>query len=152
YHVGRHEATLTRSLGFTGVDVKSFVKQWQSAAVEDPGSVERAFSFRRSAGAAPTMHLELRSSADFSATQDIIWRVTPRQLGCEALLNLVGREGELMLVEFDLPKGLHLEEVLGQDLHSWSVTGQRVQIWLRPGIGRSALTWRAWMPAPGPPG
>lgn len=152
YHLGPQDAVLTQSLGFTGVDVKSFVTQWQSAGVEDPGSVERAFSFRRSAGAPPTMHLELKSPADFTANQEIVWRVGPRELVCETVLNLTGRGEDLMFVEWNLPAGLHLEGVQCPDVQAWSVSGQRVQVWLRPGIGKAALTWRAWMSSTRPPG
>ncbi len=45
YHLGLREATLTESLGFTGVDLKSFVAQWQSAGVEDPGPLGALFRF-----------------------------------------------------------------------------------------------------------
>jgi hypothetical protein len=151
YHVGRHEAALTQSLGFTGIDVKSFISQWQSFGVEDPGSVERAFSFRRSTGVLLSMHLALRSPADIIANQEILWRVGPRQLSSETVVNLVGN-GELMFVEFGLPTGLHLEEIAGADVHQWSVTHQRAQVWLRPGTVRTGITCRAWAANPRQPG
>ncbi len=152
YHVGRGEATLKESLGFTGVDLESFAALWQKAGVEDPGTPVRAFSFRRSSGQALSMHLDLHAVASgYNVVQNLVWRVGPSELDLEASVQLSGREADLALVEWDLPAGLHLDEIVGADVHSWSITDRHIQVWLRPGLTRAALTWRAWLasaPAP----
>ena len=144
YHVGRFGASLKESLGFTGVDLKSFVTQWQSAGVDDPGSLGRAFSFRRSAGAPLSLHLDLKPQIPFEASQEITWRVGPHELECEAAYHVDGRDQELTLVEWNLPAGLQMEEVLGAEVRMWSITDRRVQVWLRPGVNKATLSWRAW--------
>ncbi|HEV8062209.1 MAG TPA: hypothetical protein VGP68_20185 [Gemmataceae bacterium] len=152
YHLGLREAALTESLGFTGVDLKSFAAQWQSAGVEDPGSLGRAFSFRRSAGAPLSMHLDLKPLIRFTASQAFAWRARPNELAGEATLHLEGREEDLTLVEWDLPASLQMEEVLGADVNLWSVTNQHVQVWLNPGVNKSTISWRAWSPSTRPLG
>jgi hypothetical protein len=149
YHVGRGEAVLKESLGFTGVDLESFSALWQKAGVEDPGAPTRAFSFRRSSGQALTMHLELRALASgCNAVQNLVWRPGRSEFHLEASLQLAGHEEDLALVEWQMPAGLHLDEIVGTDVHSWSITGQHVQVWLRPGLTRAALTWRGWQASP----
>ena len=146
FHLGPRGASLTESLGFTGVDLKSFVTEWQSAGAGDPGLLGRAFSFRRSATASPTMHLDLKPLTRFTASSEVAWRVGPRELACEASLHLNGREEDLMVVEWDLPAGFQMVEVLGVDVHVWSITEKHVQVWLRPGVNKTDITWRAWAP------
>ena len=144
YHVGRFGASLKESLGFTGVDLTSFVTVWQSAGVDDPGILGRAFSFRRSAGAPLSMHIDLKPQIPFEASEEITWRVGPHEFECDAAFHVDGRDQELTLVEWNLPPGLQIEEALGAEVRMWSVTGRRVQVWLRPGVNKATISWRAW--------
>jgi hypothetical protein len=144
YHVGRFGASLKESLGFTGVDLKSFVTQWQSAGVDDPGILGRAFSFRRPAGAPLSMHIDLKPPTPFEALREITWRVGPQELECEAAYHVDGGDQELTLVEWVIPTGLQMEEALGAEVRMWSITDRRVQVWLRPGVNKATITWRAW--------
>ncbi len=152
YHLGRRDVTLTESLGFTGIDLNAFIAQWQKAGVEDPGVLKRAFSFRRSAGSTLSMHLNLHAPNGPTAVQELVWRLGPRELICEGTLQLAGNEEDLMLVEWEQPPGLRLEEVAGPEVYSWSVADRHVQVWLRPGTNDTAITFRAWAPNDRPPG
>ena len=145
YHVGRFDAFLKESLGFAGVDLKSFITAWQSAGFDDPGTLGRAFSFRRAAGAPLSMHLDLKPRVPFEASQEITWRVGPHELECEAAYHVDGRDQELTLVEWNIPSGLQMEEVLGAEVRMWSITDRRAQVWLRPGVNKATITWRAWV-------
>ena len=145
YRLENREALLSGNLGLTGIDLDRFVSAWQASGAEDPGQPASAFSFLRSAGSDPSLTLELKEPANrVAAEQEFSYQLGPRSFFFDATMRLTGREEDLILAEWDVPADIVLGEISGADVHGWTRTGNRVQVWFHQAVTKTILTWRGW--------
>jgi hypothetical protein len=88
--------------------------------------------------------------AGVQVTQHIAWRVGVERAEFEAQIRLGAPNGDIAVVEWDVPTELTIVRLSGADLVSWSQTGTRIQAWL-DGPRRSAkLQMGGWVKTPHP--
>jgi hypothetical protein len=150
YRVEGLEATVIDDRRLPPRDAESLHRVWQTAKLEDPGPLERAFGFRRTAGETPSVRLRLHTPRPRArCLQNLVWRVYPTQveLRATARLTTTGEE-DLALVEWKVPAEVVLTEVGGPQVRSWSRAGPRVQVWLQRSLGETAVELRGWLARP----
>lgn len=132
-----------QDLAVTNVASDQFTRLWTALAGRTAGPITRAYSFRRTGGAAGLV-LGLRPQLPAGAF-DATWDVRPEFADLTARVTLRADAGDLSLVELLLPSTLTLASVEGPALHHWERAGNRLQVWLaRPGR-RITLQIRGWV-------
>jgi hypothetical protein len=153
YRLDGIKGELKTFLRVNPIEPEQFVRRWRAVRGTDPAAPPAyACTFeRRPAG--PALGLDLKvEPARFDAVQDLTWRVGPGQVDLRAVLRLNPlADGDLALVEWEVPEAVTLTRLTGPDVRSWSRTGSRVQVWLTHAIGASeggtelqATGW--WLP------
>jgi hypothetical protein len=106
------------------------------AGASEPRDV---FSFRRRPGDFTLGRLQLAPSlGEPSAVQDVHWQVSADFADFKARCQLTAGEDGIALVEWELPAGLQITRVTGNDVLSWSRTGTRLQVTLGKSTGEPA--------------
>jgi hypothetical protein len=135
--------------GLTAFDRQQFASLWKQAAMVDPRLPwlpAHAFSFQRGKAEAPALQLDLHvASPRARAVQSIAWHVGIEDAEFEANTSLTAPDGDLTLVEWDVPPEVTVARLTGAEVLSWSQTGTRVQAWLdspRRGANLHLSGWR----------
>jgi hypothetical protein len=151
YRVNGVRADLVDFVGVSAVEPEVFTTEWQTAATEDPGMPERAFSFRRTAGRAPALRLGLREAHEPpQCSQSLTWRIAAGAVDLQARARLVAAESQLALLEWQVPKALQVTDVSGPQVRSWCCSGQRLQVWLRQSAREATLDITGSLPRKSP--
>lgn len=145
--------------GLTIHEREQFALLWRLAVLGDPRFPwlpTHAFSFDRGATGAPALKLDLQIAAPrVRGVQDLAWRVGVEQAEFHATIRLTAPDGDLAVVEWELPPEVTVARLSGPELVSWSQTGGRVQAWLdgpRRGAQLQLVGWvKTPRPAPMPP-
>jgi hypothetical protein len=153
YRLQGIQANLMESRGWEKVSEDSFwLKIWLPLRAE-PRSARPAQAFARERDSQGVVRLNLLTPAlKGHGEQRVAWSVGPGR----AELSAVGRWVDVPvpgLLQWEVPVGIHLDEVRAPNLRSWSRTGSRLQIWLdsadqmpaEPGI---VVQLTGWMPRP----
>jgi hypothetical protein len=135
-------------LSTAGIKPDAFAQSWQRAVrkFSDAGPPTQAYSFQRQPGGPAVLWLTPKPP-DIRARQQVSWRVGPHYADVEAAVTLTAPAGGLMLVEWDVP-GIHVTEVSGSRVRSWSRTFSQVQVWLTGPCTRAELRLGGWLPLP----
>ena len=56
--------------------------------------------------------------------------------------------GPASLFEWDIPVSLVLDDVSGPDVHTWSRTGSRLQVWFTHSLTETTIRLAGWLPRP----
>jgi hypothetical protein len=136
-----------QQLGVTSVTEESFADAWRKDGMGDPGPLTRAFSFRRAPGGdgVAGLWLTLRPPP-YQAAVETTWRVRHRQADFKATVPIKAPAGAVSLLEMDVPAAVRLTRVIGAQVHGWSRTGPRVQIWLKESAKQTTLDLEGWVP------
>jgi hypothetical protein len=136
-----------QQLGVTSVADESFAEAWRKEGMGDPGPLTRAFSFRRTPGGdgVAGLRLTLRPPT-YQAAVETTWRVRRRQADFKAAVPIKATDGDVSLVEAEVPAAVRLTRVSGAQVHGWSRTGPRVQIWLKEPARQATLSLEGWVP------
>lgn len=149
YRVEGLEASGVEWRRVTGIDPKQFRQVWQAFGLEDPGRIEHAYSFRRAGGAAPFLRLDLRPAPSrLSCVQEIDWQLGTERADFRLAARLESPERNAVLIEYEVPAGVIVAEVLGSGVRSWSRQAGRVQIWLQRSAGEASVEMTGWQPRP----
>src|SRR5262249_28783670 len=101
---------------------------WRTARQEDLGEPTRAF-WRDKSGFLP---LSLKPpAAQARCDSEVSWRVGPRQASVRATAKLTSPDTNLAMVDWEVPGALSIVEVSGPQVHHWTRTGPRLQVWLQ---------------------
>jgi hypothetical protein len=140
-------------LGVTSVPDDFFTDIWRKEGMGDPGPLTRAYSFRRAQGGdgVAGLRLTLRPTP-YQAVTEATWRVRSRQADLKATVQIKAASGDVSLLEADLPPTIRLTRVRGDQVHGWSRTGNRVQIWLKEPARQAILVLEGWAPPAEPAG
>jgi hypothetical protein len=82
--------------------------------------------------------------APLQVTQDLAWRLGPRQADLHATLNVRSRTDPPALVEWQIPASVTVVQVTGPDVRSWNRSGSRLQVWLQRSAERTELRLTGW--------
>jgi hypothetical protein len=116
---------------------------WRLARQEDLGEPTR--TFWRSKGGWLQLILSPRP-LQTRCTSDISWRISPRQAMLRATAKVTAPDASLALVEWELPAALQLIEVTGSQMHHWTRSGPRIQVWLQKPVSEITLQLTGWLP------
>jgi hypothetical protein len=151
-------AIQTQGLTATGREREQFAESWRQSVLGDlrlPGLPTHAFSFDRATTGAPSLKLNMHyASPRLKGSQHIAWNLSGDQSECKAVIQLSAPNGDLSLVEWDVPSDFFVARISGNELACWSQTGSRVQAWLDSPRKSAALELTGWQktPRPKPPG
>jgi hypothetical protein len=129
----------------------AFAQSWRRAVrkFSDGGPPTQAYRFQRQPGGPAVLWLTPKPPA-VHARQQAAWRVGPDHVDLEAAVTLTAPAENLMLVEWEVPR-VHVTEVSGPQVRSWSRTASQVQVWLTGPCARAELRLSGWLPlTPGP--
>jgi hypothetical protein len=129
------EATIPEHVGLVVTDPHDFASQWKAAGQAEPRAgwqPSKAYSFDRGASGQPLLQVRLRPAAlGARVEQQFTWRIGPSLAEFSATAYVADPNGDLALLEWDVPLDLVITTVRGPDIQSWSKTGSRLQVWLR---------------------
>jgi hypothetical protein len=80
-----------------------------------------------------------------TAWQEIHWRLGPREAEFDASVRLTAPSRQFAWVECDLPAEINLIDVTGPEVHAWSQSGRRLQIWLKGLVAETSFRLTGWM-------
>jgi hypothetical protein len=142
----------TQGLTATGREREQFAESWRLNVLGDPrltGLPTHAFSFDRATTGAPSIKLNMHyTSPRLQGSQQIEWNLSGDQAECKAVIQLSAPNGDLSLVEWDVPSGFFIARISGNELACWSQTGSRVQAWLDGPRKSAALELTGWQKTP----
>ncbi|HEX5272211.1 MAG TPA: hypothetical protein VFW33_17060, partial [Gemmataceae bacterium] len=106
-------------------------------------------ALRREPGGEPFLLLSLRvAPPPVRGSEDVVWRVGARQADLRATARLTAPDGELSLVEWDVPADVTVTRVGGPQgrdpVWHWSRAGGRVQAWLDHTTGGAEVELEGW--------
>jgi hypothetical protein len=130
YRLQNVQANVLESRGWERISEDSFwLKTWLPLRAE-PRSGRPAQAFVRERDALGAIRLALvPPAAKGHGEQRMTWTVGPGRVE----LSAVGRWFDVPvpgLLQWEVPAGIHVDEVRAPNLRSWSRTGSRLQIWL----------------------
>jgi hypothetical protein len=138
------KARLVEYLAITGAHPSDFTAFWRAARMGDPGPDLTAFRFRRTGGS-PLARVDLQPpDDDATGLQMVDWTVGRQRADFRLAVNLDARERTLAMIEWDIPRGVTVAEVGGEDVRDWSQTGARLQVWLRRPLTTCAVQLAGW--------
>jgi hypothetical protein len=125
---------------------------WLSAKVEaDPRPPTKAYQ-RKTLGAAPAIRFRATTEPREQATADIFWRIGPRRAEAEIAARVTVPGGHVALVEWSVPAAVTVSDVRGPDVHCWSRTGSRLQVWLAKPTAEATMQVIGFVTRPVPAG
>jgi hypothetical protein len=134
--------------GLTPFDRQQFASRWKQAAMVDPRLPwlpAHAFSFQRGKAEPPALRLDLQVAAPrVQAVQEIAWRLGVEQAEFDATASFTAPDGDLTLIEWDVPPEVTVARLSGAALLSWNQTGSRVQAWLDGPRRGARVQWSGW--------
>lgn len=137
--------TVIEHLRLTGIRPEDFLATWSQAGQANMPPLAGAYSFRRKAGAAPLLRVQLRPPTPaLSVSQEIVWLVGPRRADMQATARCTAQEGDMARVDLLLTSGLVLTDITGRDVRHWNRAGPRVQVWLRRSLKETELQLQGW--------
>lgn len=126
------------------VEPAEFTQLWRTARAVPPGPLSYACVFVRRP-AAPALGLDLEpQETSFEAVQDLAWLVGPQQADLRATLHLTAPDGDLSLVEWELPNAVTVARISGPDVRCWNRAGPRVQVWLQRAVSATDVQLTGW--------
>jgi hypothetical protein len=128
---------------------EAFLKDhWLMAKAEaDPRPPAAAYQ-RTVPGPAPQLRLRVKPGARDQALVEIGWQIQPRRAGVEASARVKVAGGRVSLVEWEVPAAVAVADVHGSEVHTWSRTGSRLQVWLRQPVAEAVVQWSGAVPRP----
>jgi hypothetical protein len=158
---GLEAADRPHHLGVINIPFAQFAREWlelgagrEALGTADPERrAGRAYSFRRTQ---PGAALELILTAPPpSATAVTTWRVFPGHADFEVTARLAAPAAEgatpasmLTLVEWDIPAQVTVAQVSGPMVQRWSLSGGRLQVWLRERCQKTFVAVKGWTVLP----
>jgi hypothetical protein len=146
---GAAAAPTAQHLSVTWLEQETFLQNWRKEVpkTRDPGPPTLAYTFKRTQGGPPGLRLALQLP-DIQARQDVRWRVGGRHADLEkASVTLTASGKRLMLVEWEVPD-VTVAEVSGPQVHYWTRTGSRVQVWLKGPCAQATIDLSGWIELP----
>jgi hypothetical protein len=152
-----HPNPKDNGINFQGIFLKPdlFANQWPGVRVEP----SRAYSFDKH-NADSTLLVTLPPARP-TFEQDLHWTVHPDHAEIAATMKATaaGDEPTLMLIEWEVPPGVTVAEITGDNVRSWSRAAApadpRIQVWLKQPARTATLQLRGWTgyqkPPPGQP-
>jgi hypothetical protein len=129
------EAAVIDSRFVTGLDSKkdvNFAEHWQKLGRTEPMPPARAFTISRLPGQAPLLRVRLAvPAARVQAVQDVTWRIGPQQAEFRLGARLTALNEDLVYLEWEAPAAETITSVSGPDIHHWTRSGARLQVWLQ---------------------
>jgi hypothetical protein len=126
------------------IDVPEFARRWKAARGSAPPPLTYACLFGRKP-AAPALGLDLRVRRPrLEAVQDLSWRLGPQQADLRATLRLTAPDGDLALIECEVPEGVTLARVSGPEVRHWSRSGSHLQVWLQRTVSGTEVQLSGW--------
>jgi hypothetical protein len=128
-------AHVPEHVGLAEASTRDFASLWKAAGrVPERASwlPMKAYTFARGASGQALLQVRLRpATLEARAEQRFTWHIGPRQADFQATARITARDGDLALVQWDVPPEVTITAVTGPDIRSWSRVGPRVQAWLR---------------------
>jgi hypothetical protein len=150
YRLNGLTGELKTYLRVRGIDPADFAQLWKDAQGTAPAALTYACVFGRKP-AAPALGLELEVQRPrFEAVQDLAWRLGAHEADLRATLRLTAPDGDLGLVEWEVPESVTIARITGPVRH-WSRSGPRVQVWLLGTVSDAELQLVGWWLLPGGP-
>jgi hypothetical protein len=144
FRVDGRNATVQEHRRITGIEPDVFAADWQRAGVDDPGLPDRAYSFRRTSGAAPFLELEAKPGRlSAKCSQTIHWRLSEGNAALEASAKIVSPDEDLIYVNWFIPPDVHIIDVTGKGIRNWCRSASQLEIWLERGVREIDLGARA---------
>ncbi len=132
---------LPRPLELIDYAADLMVREFAALAPElgfDRAPPERVF--QRAPGTTPELRPAIRPTNESpSAAAEVVWTLGPKA-DVEGTVKIL-RPASAFAFEFDLPASIQIREVRGPDLHSWSRSGNRVQVWFRKATRDATIRW-----------
>jgi hypothetical protein len=139
---------------------EEFVASWKSAGGAPLPPLRFVWFFdRRNDEKHPVLGLQSLSAevAPLQVTQDLIWRLGPRQADLHAIFRVAGEDRAAPpsalaprpaplapLLEWQVPASVTVVQVTGPDVRSWSRSGTHLQVWLQRSVERTELHVSGW--------
>jgi hypothetical protein len=131
-------------LGITRAERQPFVDFWRMARMGDPGLQTHVYTIRRNQGA-PFLRLILQPPpSQTHGVQGITWTVTRQRAEFVLSIRLTAPDQDFVLGEWDIPKGVNVDEVSGVGIRSWSQTGSRLQVWWQSAVTAATVQITGW--------
>jgi hypothetical protein len=137
----RLDATETRTtpqnLSVQEIKAADFDQEWKMLIPRSPvPSASRAYRFQRNAQQAG-LKLGIQTSVRH-AQLDLQWRVDLHHADFRGIFTITSPYEDLTFVEFAIDPTMNLADVLGPEVHRWSVRDSVLQVWLRS-TGKQAV-------------
>jgi hypothetical protein len=128
---------------------KAFAELWSAAGEGTLPPLPPPHALRREPGGEPFLQVALRVAPPvLRGGQEIVWRAGVRQADLRATARLTAPDGDLSLVEWDVPGDVTVTRVGGRDgrdpVWHWSRSGSRVQAWLDHTAGSAEVELDGW--------
>ena len=126
-----------------------FAPFWPAASRPNTNSLTYCAAFHREADQPPLLRVQLRPQAPpVQAVQDIRFRIDGRIARMRAAVELTTAQNDLSYAEWELqsPQAVIVSGVAGDDVRSWSQSGNRLLVWLTKTRGSTKLEIFAWQP------
>lgn len=91
-------------------------------------------------------------SSSVTGHQELTWFLSDRRSEVRGVATWKSPNANLTFVEWELPVGVQLSEVRGNEVRAWSRSGTRVQVWLQKPCEEVKLNWTGSVPRPDPKG
>jgi hypothetical protein len=149
YRLDGLSGELKTYLRVRGIDPADFAQLWKDARGIAPPPLTYACGFtRKPAGPALGLELEVQRPR-FEAVQDLAWRLGPHEADLRATLRLTAPDGDLGVVEWEVPENVTIARITGPEVRHWGRSGPRVQVWLRNTVSAAELQLVGWWLPPG---
>jgi len=130
-------------------ELKGYAALWQTAGEAPPSALAVLYGVQREPGGDPFLQVRLSISPPvMMGTQEVTWRVGPRQADLRAVVRLTAPAGDLPLIEWEVPADVAVTRVGGrgrrEPVRHWSRTGTRVQVWLDRTPGGTEVELSGW--------
>jgi hypothetical protein len=119
----------------------AFLKEyWQPAKVESDARPPTQAYQRSSAGPAPVIRLRATPVPRPRTTTDVHWHIQSHEAELKATARITADAAQFALVEWDVPSAVVITDVRGPEIHRWSRTGSRLQVWLTRPSGEATIS------------
>jgi hypothetical protein len=145
YRVQGSSAQVASFSRVTGIEPDDFAALWQRTGVEDPGLPERAYRFQRSPAGGPVVQLRLDPlPLRAHARENFTWLIERSRAELQASTTIDSPANDISLVEWDVAAEVHVTDVSGPNIRSWSRSGNRLQAWLEESVREATLSLSGW--------
>ncbi|HEV3204883.1 MAG TPA: hypothetical protein VGY77_10890, partial [Gemmataceae bacterium] len=129
----------------TGIEDLPFTEFWRAARMGDPGRDLHAYRISHTPGGTPFVRLKLQPLPDtVQGTQNLTWTVGRHRADFRLIAKLTSPEETLVLAEWEIPRGITLGEVSGAEVRNWSLSENRLQVWLQKPVKTARIQCTGW--------